>query len=196
MLHYPYLPDSYGIFECITNSIFFKNEEKQQIAILLVNEIRNAERAIRVLKDRERMKDLPEMKILPQNNWSKYSQLFAKDFDQDEMQLLNEFYSDVETIHSIVSYGNGLELFLLNIKSRTEAIHNAIVYITQTTQTGEQTRDKVREFTQNLENSTYHYSPQGFNNTLDIYLDKVTFITKTPTGSKLKRLAGYGSINF
>lgn len=166
-----------------------QREHKQQIARLLVNEIRNAENSIRILKERTRGNDLPEIVILPQNNWNTYSHLFTNDFDQDSIQVIKTFYSNAEIANYIVAHGNSMELFLLEVKQRSSAIISKIMDIVDRTPNSD-VRGKVDEFTMKTNDSTYHYLPSGYESRLDNYLNKISFILDTPTGEKLKKLAG------
>lgn len=166
-----------------------REEDKQHISRLLVNEIRNAENAITKLKERTESIDIPEIIILPQNSWNKYSHLFTKDFDQDETQSINNFYSDVERANYIVSQGNSMELFLLQIRQRSNGIQKKIMDILESSDT-EQAQKNVDLFTSKLSKGLFHYAPQGFNTRLDSYLKKIKFILNTPAGAKLKRIAG------
>jgi len=60
-----------------------KSDSKQNAAIVLVNEIRNAESAIQTVRDSIRDAGIvPEITVLPFNSWNKYSNYFAKDLDQ------------------------------------------------------------------------------------------------------------------
>src|SRR3990167_8339720 len=78
-----------------------KSENKQQIATLLIGDIRNAYAAIQAVKDSIKNNLIPEIVILPENNWKKFSYLFSKDLDQDETYIINKFFSDAERIGEV-----------------------------------------------------------------------------------------------
>ncbi len=168
-----------------------KNAEKQQLAALLVNEIRNAEEAIQSLRTRPQGNELPEIIILPQNSWAKYSHSFIKDLDRDQIDSINRFYFDAERANYIVTYGNTLELFLTNIKYRTLAAHQKVLDIVE--KTPSKTLAKaMKQFSDKFysTDSLFHYSPMGFPNMLDSHLKNINFILDAPAGIKLKQLAG------
>lgn len=169
-----------------------KKSEKQQIAALLVNEIRNAEEAIHLLKTRTRGVEIPEIIILPQNNWNKFSHLFSKDFDQDEVNTINRFYFDAERANYIVNYGNTVDLFLLNIRERIDASHHKVLDIIDKASSLNDLKVKMKRFQDKFYNvnSFFQYSPVGFTTILDSHLATITFILDSPVGIKLKQLAG------
>ncbi len=168
-----------------------KNAERQRIAAALVNEIRNAEEAINSLKNRPGGVEIPEIIILPHNSWSKYSHLFTKELDQDQINTINRFYFEAERANYIVSHGNTVDLFLSNIKARTEAVHQKVLDIIATVSKKE-LKNKMKEFSDKFYNtdSFFAYSPNGFPNQLDLHLKNVALILDSPAGIKLKELAG------
>lgn len=168
-----------------------KNAEKQRIAAALVNEIRNAEESINSLKNRPAGLEIPEIIILPQNSWGKYSHLFTKDLDQDQINTINRFYFEAERANYIVSRGNTVDLFLSNIKARTEAAHQKVLDIVATA-SKKRLKAEMKEFSDKFYNqdSFFAYSPNGFPNQLDLHLKNITLILDSPAGIKLKELAG------
>lgn len=167
-----------------------KNAEKQRIAAALVNEIRNAEEAINSLKNRTAGVEIPEIIILPQNSWNRYSHLFIKDLDQDQINTINRFYFEAERANYIVSRGNTVDLFLSNIKARTEAAHQKVLDIVATA-SKKNLKARMKEFSDRFysQDSFFAYSPNGFPNQLDSHLKNITLILDSPAGIKLKELA-------
>lgn len=168
-----------------------KHAEKQRIAAALVNEIRIAEDAINSLKNRAAGIEIPEIIILPQNSWRIYSHLFTKDLDQDQINTLNRFYFEAERANYIVSHGNTVDLFLSNVKARTEAAHQKVLEIIATAPKS-QLKKKIQEFSDKFysEDSFFAYSPNGYPNQLDLHLKNITLVLDSPAGIKLKELAG------
>lgn len=168
-----------------------KDSEKQRIAVILVNEIRNAEEAIKSLKKRPAGNEIPEIIILPQNSWSKYSHLFSNDLDRDQIDTINRFYFEAERANYIVSHGNTVELFLSNVKARLNAAQQQVVNIIDITPKAN-LKTKMKEFSDKFytQETFFHYSPVGFLTNLDLHLNNITFILDSPAGIKLKQLAG------
>lgn len=75
--------------------IYFKakRDEKQQAALLIIIEIRQAEKHLNTL-----IQQTLELILLPSlittNNWEKYKHLFAKDLDSDNLDIISIFYSN------------------------------------------------------------------------------------------------------
>src|ERR1017187_6874848 len=76
-----------------------KADEKVNAATSILFEVRTAEAQASIISDKlhsNNTQDLPS--VLPANSWRKFSHLFAKDFDEDELKLVNAFYSSCEDI--------------------------------------------------------------------------------------------------
>lgn len=172
-----------------------KQSEKQQIARLLVEEIRNAEQSLKLLRERGEGSEIPPISILTQNSWARFSFLFTNDLDQDDIQTINEFYASAERANVLVEEGNSLRIFLRQVNSKSDAIQHALVNLISTEITPADTKVRSdafkRELDSNSGTSNYHYSASGYVTKLDIYLNKIKDILSTSAGMKLKQIAGY-----
>lgn len=166
-----------------------KRENKQQIATLLVNDIRNAQSAVQVVRDSLGTQIIPEITVLPENNWKKYSYLFSKDLDQDETALLNKFFSDVERVSYVVTQANNM--LLVTITDRDAAIQLANINIVANAKNIAQVKKKLALFDGILSKqiSTSPYIPSGFYTKLHNYLPGIPDILSTEVGRKLKIIA-------
>jgi len=167
-----------------------KRQTKEQIAILLVNDIRNAQSAIQTVKDSLKDSLIPEITVLPENNWKIHSYLFSKDFDQDETRLINKFFSDVERISYIVTQANNM--FLMQISDRNAAVQNANIKFIADSKEVMEAKQKIELFDKifaDKEVSNSPYLPSGFYIKLNKYLPEVPDILSTTVGIKLKKIA-------
>lgn len=166
-----------------------KEENKQQIATLLVNDIRNAQSAIQIVRDSLENRIIPEITVLPENNWKKFSHLFSKNLDQDETALLNKFFSDVERVSYVVTQANNM--LLVTISDRDAAIQTANINIVANSKNFMQASKKIAIFDGilNQQISTSAYIPSGFYTKLDQYLPGVPDILSAAVGRKLKKIA-------
>ena len=73
-----------------------RKDEKQKAASVLLLEIRQSEQAINQIRQSKGVSDFTS--VLSKNHWKEYAHLFAKTFDQDEMELVNNFYTSCEVI--------------------------------------------------------------------------------------------------
>ena len=71
-----------------------KKNEKREAAIILLDEIRSAEKAIDEIRRNRIISELNV--IMPANSWVKYKHLFAKELSQDEFALITQFYNSCE----------------------------------------------------------------------------------------------------
>lgn len=170
-----------------------KRETKERAAIVLINEIRNAESAIQTVKDalssNPNTVTLPEITVLPENNWKKFADLFSKDFDQDEIKLINKFYSDVERVSYIVTQANNM--FIINVLNRASSIQFSNLNIIAGSNASN-VKQMVEEFEDRLwrkEVSPSLYFPKGFTENLNKYLPDISFVLSTNVGEKLKKIA-------
>lgn len=84
-----------------------KETEKVNAAVAILFEIRNAESKVDIISEKLNSGsnyDLPT--VLPVNSWKKLSHLFAKDFDEDEFRMINNFYNCTALVFIIFMVGN------------------------------------------------------------------------------------------
>jgi len=167
-----------------------KIENRQQIATLLINDIRNAQSAVRLVRDSLNAQIIPEITVLPENNWKKHSYLFSKDIDQDDVTVINKFFSDAERISYIVTQANNM--FIIGISDRSAAIQQANINLVAASKNLTQAQRKLALFDsiinhQNISVSTYF--PSGFYTKLNQYLPDIPDLLNTEAGRKLKKIA-------
>lgn len=169
-----------------------KAEKKQQIATVLVNEIRNAESSITTIRQQLDKEKLADVSVLPKNTWKEYSYLFSNDFDQDENKQINTFYYNAEKVHKIVYEGSYLKLFFMEVGQRANAIQKKLIDMLDTSTNPDEAMKKVEEFKAKLAapGTGIHYGPMGFRTHVKPYIREIPFILNTPTGERLKKLAG------
>lgn len=175
-----------------------KRESKQQIATLLVSDIRNADSALKIIRDSisAPVKTIPELTVLPENNWKKFSYLFSRDLDEDEINLINKYFSNLERINYIVDQHNNL--FLLQISSRMNALQFSNMSIISSSKSEEEAKKAVDELDSkfgsgNISNSPYE--PKGFYTNLERYLPEIPNILTSSAGKKLKKISNPENIH-
>lgn len=173
--------------------LFFrqKKEHKQEIAALLLNDIRNANNALQVVRDlfNGPGRNIPDITILPDNNWKKYSYLFSKDFDEDELDEINNYFINTERCSYLVQQHSNL--FLQHIFTRMNAMQNANINLL-VSNSEDDAKFKISEFDQKFANpniSSSPYDPIGFYTNLEKYLPEIPNILTSSVGIKLKEMA-------
>ncbi len=171
--------------------LYERNQSKQQLARLLVNEIRNAQNAIETLKDHSDDFEFPLIPVLPQNSWNKYSHIFAKDFDQDDMDQINNFFNVAQEIEYIVKKGNKIDRFLLQVEQRSGAIQGSIMNILALSDSDEAASSRFNGFKNRVDigMGKYHYAPTGFKSNCNDLLKNYSPILGTHAGMVLKQIA-------
>jgi len=174
-----------------------KSDEKINAATTLVLEIRNAESKIDIVIDKLDKKntiDLPS--ILPTNSWRKYSHLFVKDFDLDEIQLLNTFYSSCEIIEDLATRQNNFVWITTEERAKTvqdvlAKIHDDFQVDTINQLPLAQSKFDARKHAldQFYGNETLSYAPDKILKGLKFQTENLKRVASTPCGVKLKKLA-------
>lgn len=170
-----------------------KRENKQQIATLLINDIRNANTAIEAIKDafnNPTNKFIPDITVLSENNWKKFSYLFSRDFDEDEMRNMNKYFNNIERISYLVNQHSNL--FLLQISSRMAALQGTNINLLSSAASERQAKENIAELDRRFANndiSTSPYEPNLFYYNLEKYLPEIPSILMTLAGKKLKQIA-------
>ncbi len=168
-----------------------KKESKQQIATLIINDIRNANIALKTVKDSfNSVRVIPDVTVLPENNWKKFSYLFSRDLDEDDVEKINNFFSNVERISYIITQYNNL--FLQHIFTRMSALQITNLNLLATAIDAKGAKETIDELDKrfadpNISNSVYN--PTGFYTNLEKYLPEVPDLLTSTVGIKLKQMA-------
>ncbi len=169
-----------------------KKDFKKQAARVLLTEIRIAEDRIDQIRDKiinETTLDLPS--VFPTENWKKYSHLFISDFDQDELKLLNTFYDYGEVIEDFAKRNNNY--FWITTEERAKITVQKIADLVSesygdTNSYGD--IPKKREFiSKGMDTYNQMYAPSKTLEGIKDYLPKISKITTSSCGVKLKKIA-------
>jgi hypothetical protein len=175
-----------------------KSDEKSNAATTILLEVRNAESKVDIIidkLDKESAVDLPA--VLPTNSWRKYSHLFVRDFDLDDIQLLNTFYSSCEIIEDLANRQNNF--VWITTEERAKTVQNMLAQIhddfqTESVNLGQpKAQEKFNNRKAGLEkfysNETLSYAPVKILRGLKFQTQNLHRIASTPCGEKLKELA-------
>lgn len=177
-----------------------KQDEKTNSAISILFEIRNAEGKIDVIREKLNSGstiDLPA--VLPMNSWARYSHLFAKDFDSDELKLVNTFYNSCAVIEDLASRQNNFVWTAAKERAETAQRLLGDIHIEFqkeiTTGTPLDTAKtkfdaEKRAITEFYTDEAYFYAPKKTLEGLRFEIDRFEKVTTSTCGAKLKQLAG------
>jgi len=184
-----------------------KNKDfKKDAANILLLEIQNAERLLRVAKESIK-KDILEDNayIMPTESWSKYKYMFVRDFDRDQWDSINYFYNKCELYDQSVAHKS--EAFKKNEAEIRSNIHRVTAdYIKELVDNRGPEGSKQQHKTEVLKKiDSFQDEYLGLREDLNLYRpNKPVFdakahlgglnenLTQTAIGSKLKELAGIG----
>lgn len=172
-----------------------KRDEKKNASRIILSEIRNAESKLELVKKRIKgssYEDFPS--VLPNNSWVKFSHMFAKDFDQDGLDSINNFFSNCQSIDEMAGKDNNF--FWITAEERAKVVQQQLPQIIvaaldATTNQIDQNRLKVLKetFLDTISNETYAYAPKKTVNAITTLIDNTQKLTNTPVGEKFKKLA-------
>jgi hypothetical protein len=175
-----------------------KSGEKTNAAISILFEVRNAEEKIEVIREKLNSNssfDLPS--VLPTDSWRKYSHLFAADFDEDELKLLNSFYTACGLIEDLVGRQNNFIWVAAEEKARTaqRLLGEIHVELQRDASAPAAIADAHAKFAREREGITkyygdeqYLYAPQKTLEGLKFGIGRFQKVTTTTCGAKLKTI--------
>jgi len=170
-----------------------KKQEKKDTATILLMEIRNAEEAIRQIKNTTIF--IP-ISILPANSWVKFNHLFVKDLDQDELDIVNNFYNQC---YLAETEKRRLSSFLpIAMEEKSKTIYSKLLFLAEKYSENsaevnlKKDSDYTKEKTKLLD--TYYgdeewFLPKNPQNNLLKYINNIEFVTTNTAGVKLKKIA-------
>lgn len=176
-----------------------KEDEKTNAALSILFEVRNAEENLEILRGKINSSDTIDLpSVLPVNSWVKYSHLFAKDFDNDELKLMNNFYNTCVTIEDLSNRQNDFIWVAAEERARTaqRLLGDIHVEFQRDVSNGISLEDAQNKFNNEKQGITqfygdegYFYAPKKTIQGLEFEITKFQKVTTTTCGSKLKKLA-------
>jgi len=171
-----------------------KNDKKINAARVILSEIRNAELKLNQVKKRIKgttYEDFPS--VLSTNSWAKFSFLFANDFDQDELDKINTFFSNCQSIDEMAKKDNNF--FWITTEERARVVQQQLPQIIvaafdATTKRIDQNKLNTlkQTFLDTISNEPYVYVPKKTVNAITLLVDSTSKITETPIGEKFKKI--------
>ncbi|SRR6266702_7220392 len=162
-------------------------------ARIILSEIRQAEERIAEVSDllERQQRNFPS--VLPVNSWEKYSYLFASDFDQDQIEEINNFYNNCMIIEDAVKKDDRyfwLTADAISQTAQTKYIDLIMGSLNDNLQINLDTLEKLKvSVLDTFTHKPFVYSPQRTIDMIRSYLSKIDKITTSTTGIKLKKLA-------
>ncbi len=173
-----------------------KRDTKRDAANIILSEIRHAERLISDFRrDGISIKVYPQL-FMPRSSWGKYKHLFIKDFDDDDINAVDDFYNRcvyIDKALAQLSIASQLEQKANAIHALLPEIAWDVVKNTQEPRNEELLRneyDSKKKITMQLvDPEPYIFSPSAPKGTIVQALQGLVLITSSNVGSKLKKIA-------
>jgi hypothetical protein len=164
-----------------------KYNEKKDAARIIINEIRIAERAIQEIRNRKIVSEL--LIILPNDTWQYKKHLFLNNLDQDEINLINDFYYKC-------AYAEQYRRMVYNIRndaiiSKSNYLQNKLIDVMyDSINSSEKDYEDIKQKIIAMANSeNWLFEPNTPLVNLIEYIENIIFITSTNAGDKLKNIA-------
>lgn len=176
-----------------------KDDKKVNAAKKILFELRKAEKAIDLLKRNECNLDIIEkVRIMDGNIWDRESYLLISEFDTDEFDSLSQFFDDCKQVHLLLAkYEN-----FFWVSTESKAGHLQVVAIDHlrseindgrvTEQNMTSYKDYKNKLMSTLSDEGVPFIPRKIQNDLKAITNRVTPITSTNIGMKLKSIARSG----
>ncbi|MDO8658729.1 MAG: hypothetical protein Q7K55_08360 [Candidatus Levybacteria bacterium] len=123
--------------------------------------------------------------ILPINSWNEYKHLFAKDFDGRELKLIDNFYQECALLNQELSEAYSLPNYWQGKAKIIAERHASFSEESKNKEEYEIMKKKIKFF----EEDTYWWQPNAPKNQMIERVKLVQYISTTPTGERLKKIA-------
>jgi len=164
-----------------------KRDYKRDAANIILMEIRHAEKVVEQMKMGSVAITNTTKILLPTNNWIRYNYLFIKDFDRDELDLINNFYNQCSSIDS------GLSQMSISkqLEQKGSSIQNTLAQIAKDSISKADFDNKKKNFLDIIVKENCAFYPDAPRSIINQGLNNLTMITTSTIGNKLKKIAKF-----
>lgn len=170
-----------------------KQDELQSGVRIIILEIKESERIIRNwLETKNAGQSYADdlLKVTPLKGWTRYSHLFVHQLNNDEYDLLNDYFKKCEVLEKYIEKNHNFFWITTEERARQKEMLGAKLAQSKPDLTPEVFSQEVEQLA-DLYFNTMRYTPAGIKTQIDRILNSVTLISTTPLWNKLKRLAEY-----
>lgn len=177
------------IAACVAIFVYLKqkHDTKQEAAIIILMEIRRAERNISEFRAAHQQISAL-LSVLPFNSWNKLKHLFVKDLDKDEFEYLTNFYTICESIESeLLKIKKGLPE---NLTAKLSAIQSKITDIAyQNRANPNQYQEEKEAFLKIITSEDYTFNADAPQKTFLELINLIQFVSISSVMIKFKKIA-------
>jgi len=175
-----------------------KRVEKKNAAQIILMELRNAEKTIQNIKAASVITATET--IMATNSWSKYNHLFVDVLDQDELDLINRFYSQAEFAEE--QRKRIVNVIPMAMEEKIRAVQSALVDMalqkaSKSVDESEKWYKQTKElFIQQINDEIFTFTPNFPQEQLKLLLMNMLVVTTSSVGVKLKKIATSSAFGF
>ncbi|NQV00547.1 MAG: hypothetical protein HQ537_00240 [Parcubacteria group bacterium] len=168
--------------------LYLKKQEdhKREAANIILTEMRNAEKGLEQIRGMGPTDEIRKIFILPVNSWIKYNHLFVRDFDRDELDLINDFYSKCTLAEQAVNEIK--EALCSQIRKKLESTQYFLGQIAKEAISDADYEVKRDAFLKRFQGEGHVSKPNQYFKDLAPVLD-ISKITVSMVGNKFKKIA-------
>ncbi len=168
-----------------------KKDQKREAAEIILMEIRAAERTLSQIKEASIGENIRNLFIMPVNNWNKYNHLFVKDFDRDEWDSINSFYSKCTLAEK--SLEEIRKNLYIQLEHKAEIVQSILGQIAKDAISDADYEHKKEIFLKRFEQEGHLFRPNQPLKDLITFLNNIPIITTSTIGIKLKKIAKFSN---
>jgi hypothetical protein len=145
------------------------------------------EKAVSLIKSKQPLN--PTTIILPSNSWAKYNHYFVKDFDQDELSIINDFFAHAQTAENErLLYCDFLNIAL---KEKAERMQEALINLAlDDIKNGENNYEQYKKLlADKVHKEDYFFEGTSPKANFLYHYKHMPFLTTSSVGQKLKKIA-------
>lgn len=161
-----------------------KNDEKAKAAKIIWIEIGDVENLLDSIKTNG-INLLNIRQIISVNSWSQFKHLFAKDLEERELKLVDKFYSECELLNKELNESYSLPLYWQDKAKIIAEKHISFCKNSKNIQEYELKKAGLKFF----EEDTYWWQPNAPKQQMIERIKLIQYISSTPTGERLKKIA-------
>lgn len=178
------------------------DDRKRDIANSILSEIQHAEKAIERVKNyiRDTEKSDISIQIIQQNTWMSKKHLFSSNFDEDEWESINSFYSNAALLDDTLRQSNDVfEGNATQIRSNMQRVLADLVEVSVVNMSSENLEQTLKNLNEKLgyfssiyedKKGDFTFTPVKYLNDAKRILEDVKPISTSTAGDTLKKLAG------
>lgn len=179
-----------------------RDDKKRDIANSILSEIQHAEKAVERVRNYIRDTDKSDIsiQILQQNSWMTKKHIFSSDFDEDEWESINTFYSSTLLLDETLKQSNAVfESNAAQIRANMQRVVADLIEVSVVSINSENLEQSLKNLNEKLgyfssiyedKKGEFTFTPVKYLNDANRILEDIKPLSTSTAGDTLKKLAG------